>query len=178
MKKFLAAAASLAALCLLVACGSVPIASHVGNPPSASPTATPAPAPPTPDKLITKLKAAGLPIGQVQDYTAATDPNHLLGRPSQYIAKVNFEDTRLQPANFDVSDGGSIEGFATVANLDTRAKYMATLAQSPMFAEYDYSSASGLFLLRLSSTLTPTQAQQYVAALKGSYPDLAAVTAS
>ena len=109
------------------------------------------------------LKAAGLPIDNIVVYTAETDPNHLLGRPGQYVSKAAFHDTRLQQGP-DVANGGSIESFATSTDLENRKAYVEKIAKSsPLFAEYDYSA--GLVLLRLSSTLTPDQAAVYQKAL-------------
>jgi hypothetical protein len=44
-----------------------------------------------------------------------------------------------------------------------------------IFAEYEYQSAAGLFFLRLSHYLTPTQATDYSIALQATYSDLAKV---
>src|SRR6266480_581810 len=85
---------------LLSACGG----GSPGSSSSPSPTATSTPSPtPTPvpqaahtgqsaDQILQGLKAKGLPIGAVTTYTAASDPNHLLGRPGQYTDKVSFKD--------------------------------------------------------------------------------------
>jgi ABC-type phosphate/phosphonate transport system substrate-binding protein len=35
--------------------------------------------------VLRSLKRAGLPIGGHVNYTAATDENHLLGRPGEYV---------------------------------------------------------------------------------------------
>jgi hypothetical protein len=45
-------------------------------------------------QLVAGLKAKGQPIGETVTYTDATDLNHLLGRPGQYITKAEFKDTR------------------------------------------------------------------------------------
>jgi len=50
-------------------------------------------------------------------YTAATDRNHLLGRPGGYTSKASFADSRIAPAAVqgftpgDVELGGSVEMF-------------------------------------------------------------------
>jgi len=138
------------------------------------PTVSPSPSPP-PDAgaLVGVLRAKGVAIGEVQVYTADNDPNSLLGRPHQYVSKVNWHDTRIAAANFDVDGGGSIETFSSSADLASRVAYVSRITQSAaIFAEYEYSSQSGLFFLRVSHYLTPTQAKDYVIALQATYPDL------
>jgi hypothetical protein len=64
--------------------------------------------------VLRSLKSAGLPVEAYVNYTAATDGNHLLGRPGQYVHKVNFRDTRLKAvSDFDIDGGGSVETFAS-----------------------------------------------------------------
>jgi hypothetical protein len=110
--------------------------------------------------VVKGLSKSGMPIKGYVAYTAETDPNHLLGRPAQYTSKVNFHDGRLpRAAKYDTTGGGSIETFANHADAVRRFKYVEAIAQSPMFAEYDY--LNGTVLLRLSSVLTPKQAAAY-----------------
>lgn len=112
-----------------------------------------------------KLKAAGLPITITVVYTATTDPNHLLGRPNQYLSKIAFADTRVAQTDPSVSDaidnGGSVEVFATLALAQQRTAYIQ--AFSSLAPEYDY--LRGGILLRLSHMLTPDQAKSYQQAL-------------
>jgi len=117
-----------------------------------------------PTQVITALRHASLPIGRVQSYTASSDPNKLLGRPSQYTGKANFKDRRLKAAGFDVDNGGSVETFANRDDAKRRFDYVRAIAKSPLFAEYDY--LEGTVLLRISSDLTPTQAKAYEQALR------------
>jgi hypothetical protein len=127
-----------------------------------------------PGALVDKLKAGGLPVGQVIVFTAETDSNHILGRPHQYTGKATWQDTRVTNGLPwpDISDGGSVETFATVDDLQTRATYLAGVTKNPMFAEYEYTSVSGLVILRVSGELTPDQAKQYMQAVQALYPDL------
>src|SRR5947199_8233085 len=91
------------ALLLTTACGGS--SQSASSSPSPTATSTPSPTPtPTPhvahagqsaDQLLQGLKSHGLPVGVSFTYTAANDLNHLLGRPGQYIGKVNFKDTRI-----------------------------------------------------------------------------------
>lgn len=114
--------------------------------------------------VLRALRAHGQPIAGYRSYMAANDPNHLLGRPGQYISKVNFHDKRLRFApDYDTSAGGSIETFANTSDAKRRFKYVQSFGKTSMFAEYDY--LSGLVLLRLSNDLTPAQAAIYKRAL-------------
>lgn len=107
-----------------------------------------------------KLKAAGLPIGNIVVYTSANDPNKLLGRPNQYIGKVNFIDTTLEQYDANNPDGGSIEVFNNNQDTANRKRYIDSVSKdAPAFAEYSY--INGKVLLRLSKSLTPEQAAKY-----------------
>ena len=135
------------------------------------PTATPTPTHmgQSADQILQGLKAHGLPIGESFTYTAENDVNKLLGRPGQYIGKLNFKDTRITSTErgigISVRDGGSIEIFATVTDAQNRFTYIQAISKSsPLFAEYEY--LDGLVILRISSQLTPVQAKAYEAALK------------
>lgn len=96
-------------------------------------------------------------------YTAVTDVNHLLGRPGQYTSKASFSDDLIPAGDTtgdesgDVDFGGGVEGFASAADRDRRAHYLADVTGAvSAFAEYDY--VAGHYLLRLSHYLTPAQA--------------------
>ena len=119
----------------------------------------------TPKQAITKLRAAGLPIGAYRIYTASNDPNDLLGRPGQYVGKANFQDRRV-PASarlgkFDTSAGGSIEVFASTEDAKRRYRYVRAVTQgmAGAYVEYDYLEGRGF--LRLSAHLTPRQVRSY-----------------
>lgn len=112
--------------------------------------------------IIEALKEAGLPIGEIEAYTAETDPNELLGRPGQYVSKANFVDTRIKEEvgeNVEVENGGSVEVFANEEDAKRRFDYVSEIAKSGLFSEYDY--LHGTVLLRLSHKLTPDQAKEY-----------------
>jgi hypothetical protein len=122
--------------------------------------------PPSAAVLASSLKAAGLPVTHLIVYTAATDPNHLLGRQGGYTSKVAWADPRA--ARQDAGDtrgsiglGGGIEAFPTTAG--ARARYEHLRGFQPPFGDgYDY--LSGTAVLRLSQYLTPAQARAYEAA--------------
>lgn len=165
---------------LIAACGGATQSPSSTGVAKASPTATATPSPtPTPGpahfgqtaiQIMQGLKAHGLPIGAFFNYTAENDVNKLLGRPGQYIGKLNFKDTRLsspdQGVNISVPDGGSIEVFANTTDAKNRFTYIQSISKSgvSLFAEYEY--LEGVAILRLSPQLTPAQAAQYEAAFK------------
>ncbi len=123
--------------------------------------------PMTAEEVLNALAQANLPIGDTITFTAETDPNDLLGRPGQYISKVNFRDTRLSvedDESVSTQDGGSIEVFADAQAAEARAQYIHALGQGvSVLAEYDF--VEGYVLLRLSRRITPAQAQEYADAL-------------
>jgi hypothetical protein len=150
----------IAALILLSGCGgpvatATPIASATPGPPKATDAAT----------VVARLKAMGLPIGVVVVFTAATDPDQLLGRPGQYVSKAAFADTRLPDSpEIGVAGGGSIERFTSGSELRVRKGFLeASVKASEIPDEYDY--VVNLTLLRLSRALTSDQAAQYQQAL-------------
>ncbi len=98
--------------------------------------------------------------------------NHLMGRPGQYIGKLNFKDTRVSSSdagvNIGVPDGGSIEVFANTTDAKHRFTYIQAISTSgaAIFAEYEY--LDGDAILRISPQLSPSQAVQYKAAFEAS----------
>jgi hypothetical protein len=127
---------------------------------------------PTAQGVVLRLKAGGLPVGKYKIYSAASDPNHLLGRPGQYTSKVNFRDSRIKKSDalgeFDMSAGGSVEVFKSESEAQRRFDYVKAVTQSSSFlVEYDYLEAK--VLLRLSNVLTPAQAKRYETTLRRLY---------
>lgn len=157
-------------LLFLAACGS---GSPLSSAPS-KPTATSTPSVPhlgeSADQILAGLKGKAIPIGDIFTYTAANDPNNLLGRPGQYVSKDNFKDTRISSTDsgvdISVSDGGAVETFANSTDAQKRFAYLQSISTSgnAMFAEYEY--LDGAAVLRISSQLTPDQAKQYQSAFE------------
>jgi hypothetical protein len=112
----------------------------------------------------------GLPLSGLIVYTAATDPNHLLGRPTGYTSKCAWVDSRVPASDLtarssgSVGNGGSIEVFRSASGATARAKYIFTADKAiPLLgSEYDY--LRGPVLIRVSNYLTPAQAATYGAA--------------
>jgi hypothetical protein len=118
-------------------------------------------------QVYRSLVSDGLPLSGLIVYTAATDPNHLLGRPTGYTSKCAWVDSRIAASDVtglvkgDPSRGGSVEVSPTAAGAVARAKEILTLEKAlPILgSEYDY--LDGGVLIRWSQYLTPTQAAAY-----------------
>jgi hypothetical protein len=157
----LTAAATAVLLAALAACHSSP-----NSPDGSSNGARAGSKPVTASAAFTRLSGK-VPSAHLSDVvTAASDGNHLLGRPNQYTSKIDFTDSRIKAA--DVADsskgsvdlGGSIEVFADPTDAQARAKYIQAVTKSmPALAEYDYVHST--VLVRVSHYLTPAQAGQY-----------------
>jgi hypothetical protein len=124
--------------------------------PTRAPAATPAPAPLDEATIRHALAAGGFPTDDVRAFTPDTDPNQLLGRPGQYVAKVSWTDPRAPEGD------ATIEVFADAEALRARKAY--TEAISPAggpFTQYLYANEPRRALLRLPHQLTPDQAKTY-----------------
>lgn len=112
------------------------------------------------ENIANTLKTAGLPIDNIIVSTAETDTNKLLGRPNQYISKVNFADTTVTQTDTSNPVGGSIETFSNAADLNARKKYCESISKSlSMLAQYYY--VNGNYLLRIDDAVTPANAKKY-----------------
>lgn len=116
------------------------------------------------DAFLAALADAGLPVGQSTVWDEATDPNELLGRPGQYVAKATWTDTRVEcfsdPPGVDC--GGDIEIFENTDDRDERYEYLAGFAdQAPIGGYYQWRLANAV--IRVGFELTPSQAEEYAA---------------
>jgi hypothetical protein len=93
--------------------------------------------------LTAEQIAQRVDLRQVMAYTAASDPNHLLGRQGGYTSKINWPN-------------GSIEVFSTQAEAQKRKTYLQAFSGTPFGDGYDY--LVGTYLLRVFDSQTPTQA--------------------
>lgn len=99
--------------------------------------------------------AGDLHLHGIVAYTAATDPDHLLGRQGEYTSKVNWG-----PAGQLWS---SIEVFPAAADAAAREQYVSSFPP-PIGDGYDF--LAGAALLRLADSYTPTQARALEAAFR------------
>src|SRR6266516_2947329 len=101
--------------------------------------------------LAADLRAEGLPVRRLIVYTAATDPNHEMGRQGGYTSKVAWVDRRAVKAGAGrpASDaggtefGGGIEAFPTAASARARYEYLRGF-QAPFGDAYDYLSGTAI----------------------------------
>lgn len=156
-------------LLALTACSSNDSTSDTTTSSAATASASsPASAAPLDAEHVVNTLAEAIPTAKPATvYTAATDPNHLLGRPGGYTSKADFADSRAKPEIDDeVQNGGSVEVFDDPAKAEERSKFIQdTLDKMKIFGtEYHY--LNGGVLVRVSGVLTPDQAAEYEKALK------------
>jgi hypothetical protein len=120
--------------------------------------------------VVLALAEAGLPVELTVVYTEESDPNNRLGRPGGYTSKAAFVDTRIDDdevtdsSEGSIEAGGGVEVFAEAEDAEDRSEYIQSITEEvQLLAEYNY--VEGPILLRLSRQLTPTQAEEYEAAL-------------
>jgi hypothetical protein len=134
------------------------------------PTADPA-RPETAEQIVARLAAKIPTVTPRIVYTAQTDPNQLLGTAHSYTSKAAFTDSRINPAEANDTEigsielGGSVEVFANDADARARKDYLDQIVKDLPIDVSEYSHLHGPVLLRLSRRLTPTQVTEYEAAL-------------
>ena len=116
--------------------------------------------PPSSIEIFNILKEAGVPVGEFIDHTEATDPNNLMNRPNQYIAKLDFEIIGVDQLHGP--NGGSIEIFRTARDARDRKDHIDRIgAAMPLFME-----TSEIFLdvvlIRIDSRVTHSDAQMFL----------------
>jgi hypothetical protein len=122
------------------------------------------------EDVLAIFQAKGLPIAETIDYSAATDPNHLLGRPHGYTSKVAWHDTRTEMTDsvntLGSNDGGTVEFFDNADDAKSRYDYVDNIQKSVgALSGNDYQYLHGTYVMRIAGKLTPDQAKQYDAAL-------------
>ena len=144
------AIATMAACALVAACGSggAAAAGQASSTPTSSITVQASSTPSAPNApsiaLTAEQIAQRMNLRHVTAYTAATDPNHLLGRQGGYMSKINWSN-------------GSIEVFSTRAEAQKRKTYLLAFAGTPL--AMGMTTSSGTYLLRIFDSQTPTQAR-------------------
>jgi hypothetical protein len=93
------------------------------------------------------------PLKDVVSYTAETDPNKLLGRPGQYLAKISW---KLE------GDDATIEVFRNAEDAKKRADYVELIGKStPMLLQWVYVNLRRNAVLRLPKDVTPAVAKEW-----------------
>lgn len=109
------------------------------------------------DQVVKAFKAANLPLGQLAFFTAASDPQKLLGKPNQYVEKATWQTTEKMVH--------AVEGFAAEADLQARKAAVEAAARSgAQPAEYVYAHKN--ILLRIHHEMIPETAGKFEQALK------------
>lgn len=112
-----------------------------------------------PGEFRSAITASELPVRDVVEFTAETDPNDQIGRPNGYIAKFSWTDER-EP-NFQCT----VEFFSSVEDLDLRKRHLEQVhAAMPLTRQYVFIHKNAI--LRVPLKLTPDQASRYEAILK------------
>lgn len=112
-------------------------------------------------QVVTAFEQAKLPVTKPVVYDAETDPNGLLGRPNQYVEKMNFIDPRDKKKRSDCT----IEVFKDQADAESRKTYIDTIGKaSSLFASYSYLHKN--VLVRISFGVLPKDAEAYKQALE------------
>ncbi len=130
------------------------------------PTPTPAPSIVTSEQVMTAFKNAGLPIINEAVYTEESDPNSLLGRPGQYVGKVNFLDRRIEKKARD-KKGCTVEVFRSAEEMEPRKTYLEAVVGSASGSpgkQYIYAHKNAL--VRLEYALLPKDAAGYESVLR------------
>lgn len=135
------------------------------------------------EEIVTYLIQMIENISDTKVYNEENDPNELLGRPGGYISKVDFIDSRVEErfinninsqdeilnelvkeemrTDFKVDYGGSVELFDNKEDAKNRYEYISTAAKESGGAKTEYGYLHENVYLRLSKSLTPTEAEEY-----------------
>lgn len=115
----------------------------------------------TAEQIIAKMQESITTIDKVISYNEETDVNERLGRPNQYISKVNFSDSRIE--QYDIEEdptGGTIEVFQNNEDAQARYDYIEKVASNLSFTQ-QYMYLQDNVLMRIDFDLTPSQAEEY-----------------
>lgn len=99
------------------------------------------------------LEGSDFDVSDVVVYDEDTDPNELLGRPGQYVVKVNFKTN---------GGDGSIEGYEDIDGAKGRKKYIDNLAKTqPIAVQYIYINERRTAVLRIPKEVKPKEAKRW-----------------
>ena len=118
----------------------------------------------TAESSLTSLQEKISNVTSIVVYDEGTDPNENLGRPGQYIGKADFFDDRMEDTE---DNAGTIEFFSSKSDCNDRYEYLCKLSDPELgvFGVNQYIYKYGLAVFRVSFDLTPTQAEEYKAAM-------------
>lgn len=118
----------------------------------------------TAESSLTSLQEKISNVTSIVVYDEETDPNENLGRPGQYIGKADFFDDRMEDTE---DNAGTIEFFSSKSDCNDRYKYLCKLSDPELgvFGVNQYIYKYDLAVFRVSFDLTPTQAEEYKAAM-------------
>ena len=151
MKLALTAAMAAVAILALAACGT-----SAGKPAARPAAAQTAPAASPAAAVI----ANDMHLQSVVVVTAATDPNHLLGRQGGYTSDIDAGPTYSPGSTGSIG----IEVYPTAAGAQRRITYLEGFAGTMFGDGYDYQT--GTAILRLDAHYTPSQAHTMEAAFR------------
>lgn len=119
----------------------------------------------TAERVIDAFIDADIDLLDWTIFDGETDPNHLLGRPGQYIDKATFWDPRIgDPERGE--EAGTVEVFSTEKDLLSRMRYIQGVAEHlPIAVQYQFRHK--LILLRLNKRFSPKSAAEYEVILRG-----------
>ena len=113
-------------------------------------------------------------MGETIVYSAESDPNELLGRPGNYVAKGGWDDLRATDCNSEDIGwecGGDVELFDGPDALTSRFDYLSTFAtESPIGGYYMWRTPTAI--VRVGYALTPDEAAAYDTALRTLFGDV------
>ena len=118
----------------------------------------------TAESSLTSLQEKISNVTSIVMYDEETDPNENLGRPGQYIGKADFFDDRMEDTE---DNAGTIEFFSSKSDCNDRYEYLCKLSDPELgvFGVNQYIYKYDLAVFRVSFDLTPTQAEEYKAAM-------------
>ena len=142
------------AVLILAGCGGKTPTAQTGPAPSVTTSA--------PQHTAGEL-ATAMGLGKVTVWTAATDENHLLGRPGGYTSAATIVDKRIPCTDPATDCGATIEVYPTEAEALARSQYIQSILSGGGLLGTEYHYFAGGALLRVTGELTPDQAKAYAA---------------
>lgn len=101
-------------------------------------------------------------FGESIIYDENNDVNELLGRPNQYIGKVDFSDKRCEQYG-EYLVGGTFEIFSSEKDCNSRHTYLLQFTDPSLgaFGLHQYIYKYSNVILRIEYDLTSSQAEEY-----------------